>query len=460
MSYSSYSEYTTAEVDIADQIPTHWRTTSIKFGCSIFNGATPSSGEPLFWDGDISWITPADMGKSTTPYLSRGKRTISFEGYQSCGTNLVPKGSIIVSSRAPIGSLAIAANRLCTNQGCKALVVKSGHFNKFIFYTLSVNVSALQLLGRGTTFLELSAEDLGTFKIPTPPLSEQKAIAHFLDHETAKIDRLIAKQERLIELLKEKRQTVISHAVTKGLNPDAKMKDSGVEWLGEVPEHWVVADIKHLLNPTKGAIKTGPFGSHLKGDELMGSDVKVLNQRNVISRNFDIGEAFVNQDKYAELESFRIFPGDILVTTRGTIGRTAIAPESLGLAILHPCLMRLQVNNSISNTLLALIIQESGYFMEQLKILSNATTIDVIYSENLKNVTVAIPPTIEEQKELLQSLEKKLERLDRLAENSLSAIKLIRERRSALISAAVTGKIDVRDRKPQRAIDELESEAI
>ena len=299
----------------------------------------------------------------------------------------------------------------------------------------------------GLTRYGLGTYAINNFVLPLPPIEEQKQIASYLDRETAKIDSLVAKQEQLIEFLREKRQAVISHAVTKGLNPNAKMKDSGVEWLGEVPAEWKVKRIKHILLEKKGAIKTGPFGSQLTSRDMEGAYIKVINQRNVIDNDFDFGNNFINQEKYIELQTFTIFPGDILITTRGTIGRTAIAPNRNDKSILHPCLMRLQVDEKYwLKKLVSLIIQNSGYFLEQLKILSNATTIDVIYSENLKNVTIALPSTCKDQNKIIAFLDRETAKIDSLIERCETAIELFKERRIALISDAVTGKFDVRDK--------------
>src|SRR5690554_6061395 len=243
--YQAYLDYKDSGVEWLGDIPISWIALPIKMVSKIFNGATPKSGVAPFWDGDIPWVTPADLGKSVSPYISKGSRSITAAGYNSCGVSLVPKNSIILASRAPIGTLGIASNDLCTNQGCKSLVVKDRFVPEFLYYVLLSSTEQLNLLGRGSTFLELSADDLGSYKIPSPSECEQQKIASFLDHETAKIDTLIDKQQQLIQLLKEKRQAVISHAVTKGLNSDAPMRDSGVEWLGEVPEHWVVRRLKH-----------------------------------------------------------------------------------------------------------------------------------------------------------------------------------------------------------------------
>jgi type I restriction enzyme S subunit len=305
---------------------------------------------------------------------------------------------------------------------------------------------------------DLDPDIFKSLEVLLPSPDEQRTIAAFLDHETARIDRLIEKQQRLIELLKEKRQAVISHAVTKGLDPDVPMKDSGVEWLGQVPEHWVVGPVKYVLHVKKGACKAGPFGSHLTNADMNGSDVKVVTQRNVIDNDMTSGEAFISAEKYEQLKAFTIERGDLLVTTRGTIGRTSLF-ETDAPAILHPCLIRLQVNEGILNpNWLALIIQESGYVVEQILVNSNATTIEVIYSESLLNVDVAYPPTTGEQEEVLQVISQQRLRYDLLIQKALKLIDALQERRTALISAAVTGKIDVRNWQPNTSTQVAESD--
>ncbi|KPF78062.1 restriction endonuclease subunit S, partial [Novosphingobium sp. AAP93] len=216
MSFPAYAEYKDSEVPWLGEVPNYWVVTALKRRLDIVGGSTPKSDVEEYWDGDIPWITPADLSRLTDFYIRDALRRITADGLASCGTSMVPAGSIILSTRAPIGSLGIAAVDVCTNQGCKALVPTGVH-GVFLAYVLSICSTELNVRGRGSTFLELSGDELGAFRIAFPAQHEQAAIATFLDRETAKIDALVAEQERLIALLKEKRQAVISHAVTKGL---------------------------------------------------------------------------------------------------------------------------------------------------------------------------------------------------------------------------------------------------
>lgn len=287
-------------------------------------------------------------------------------------------------------------------------------------------------------------DQFNDFRFPYPPPGEQTAVATFLDRETGKIDALIAEQEKLLTLLAEKRQATISHAVTKGLNPDVPMKDSGVAWLGEVPRHWKLGQLKNFICQKSGAIKTGPFGSHLTSAEMQQGEIKVYNQRSVIDNNFIDGDSYISQEKFMQLSSFQTFPGDVLVTTRGTIGRAAILPESADIGILHPCLLRVQVDETkLQREFLVALIQDSHLMKTQIALNSNATTIEVIYSETMASLFIPLPP-VGEQGKILNFLNTETARLDALTTEATHAIALLKERRSALIAAAVTGKIDVR----------------
>lgn len=298
----------------------------------------------------------------------------------------------------------------------------------------------------GAKMPRASSEFIGNLTFAYPPPAEQTAIAAYLDRKTAQIDTLIERKRRLIQLLQEERTALISQAVTKGLNLTAKMKDSGVEWIGEVPEGWELKRLKYLLASNKNALKAGPFGSQLKGTELdRNGKYKVYNQRTVLDNDFTSGTDFINDEKYASLKDFTVFSNDILLTTRGTIGKCVIVPDGIETGVLHPCLIRVQLNNAIVlNEWLELYINQSGLFGENVQYNSNATTIEVIYTYTLKEVVIPVPP-LSEQTAIAAYLDEKTTQIDQTIVRTERQIELLQEYRTALISAAVTGKIDVRE---------------
>lgn len=194
-------------------IPAHWQICKIKNAFNIFSGATPKSEHKEFWDGDIVWITPADY-KTTDKYVSIGKRTLTQEGYGSCGTTLVPENSIIFSKRAPIGSVAISRVPLCTNQGCLSCVSKGNANIIFYYYVMSAFTEIFELFGSGTTFKEISFDSFASFYIPCPNIEEQKEIADYLDKKCAEIDTLIAKKTALLAEMESYKKSVIYECVT------------------------------------------------------------------------------------------------------------------------------------------------------------------------------------------------------------------------------------------------------
>lgn len=194
------------------EIPQHWDMVKIKFNFNIYAGATPKTEVQNYWDGDIVWITPADY-KTKDKYISCGQRYISKDGYNSCNTQLVPKGSLIFSKRAPIGTVALADTELCTNQGCLSCVPRKCS-SLYYYYVTSVYTEIFDLLGSGATFKEISANDFANIKLPSPSYEEQLAIVSSIEEEVSKIDKQISKTNRHIELLNELKQSIITEAVT------------------------------------------------------------------------------------------------------------------------------------------------------------------------------------------------------------------------------------------------------
>ena len=437
--YQKYAEYKDSGVEWLGEVPKSWEVVPTKYLFNIVNGSTPKSGVAEYWDGDIIWITPSDLSKISNFEISDSGRYITEKGFNSCGTSLVPAESIILSCRAPIGSLAITTKEICTNQGCKALVLNSKVNNKFIFYYFSVSTEQLNILGKGTTFLELSTDELSNFSIPNPSLQESEKIANFLDHETAKIDSLIEKQQQLIQLLKEKRQAVISHAVTKGLNPNISMKDSGVEWLGEVPEHWELVPLKYLCTFSGGGT---PSKDNL--NYWTDGDIPWVSPKDM--KTFWIKETqdYITEKAIKESSTNMVEPNSLLMVVRsGILQRTIPIAINKVPVTMNQDMKALKFGNRVLVEYIADLIHgnTSELLLEWSK---EGATVESIEHEYLANSIVPVPP-IEEQQSITTLVAKKMGVYRELTCKAESQIFLLQERRTALISAAVTGKIDVRN---------------
>ena len=190
--------------------------------------------------------------KTIDKYTSGGSRFITEKGYDSCSTNMIPKGSIIFSKRAPIGSVVINKIDLCTNQGCLSCIKNDKTDSAYFYYLMSIYDDVFNLFGSGTTFKEISATTFGDFILPLPPLVEQQLVSSFLDSKCAEIDKAIDATKASIEEYRKLRQAIITETVTKGLDPDVEMKDSGIEWIGEIPATWTSMPTKNMFLIGKG----------------------------------------------------------------------------------------------------------------------------------------------------------------------------------------------------------------
>lgn len=441
MTLPAYSSYQDSGERWLGDVPSHWSVSPLKHHFRIFGGSTPKSDVADYWNGDIPWVTPADLSKLDGWEVSGSIRAITQEGLASCSATLVPTGSVILSTRAPIGSLGVTAVAACTNQGCKALVPNGEMDARLLAFVLSTASEELQLRGKGTTFLELSGDELGRFAVPIPPLAEQIGILSFLDRETAKIDALVEEQRRLIDLLKEKRQAVISHAVTGGLNPTASMKDSGVEWLGCVPAHWEVKPLR--------ALSTEPGTVFIDGDWIESKDISVEGIRYITTGNVgegrykEQGAGFISAEKFEELNCTEVLPGDVLISRlNAPVGRACVVPDLGSRIVTSVDNVIVRPNRSVHRGFLVHVLSSAAYFFHT-ETLARGTTMQRVSRTILGNVRLALP-SLEEQRDIADYIDDEVERLDALINEAARGINLLQERRAALISAAVTGKIDVR----------------
>ena len=442
MSFPRYPAYKDSGVEWLGEVPAQWDVLGIKRVCAVVGGSTPKSDQEAYWDGDIVWVTPADLSRLIGFEISDSLRTITSEGLASCGTTLVPQGSVVLSTRAPIGSLGIAAKELCTNQGCKALV-PNDIGTRFLAYVLTASNEALNFRGKGTTFLELSGDELAAFKIPLPLSSEQAAIATFLDRETAKIDALVAEQERLIALLKEKRQAVISHAVTKGLDPSVPMKDSGVKWLGEVPGHWEVCALRHVI----AAIEQG-WSPECYAREAEDQEWGVLKAGCLNGGNFRPSENKALPPELPPEEAYEVRVGDVLMSRASgspeLVGSTAVVKATRERLMLSDKIFRLKLQGFVNAAFFVAALNSRPLRIQIENALSGGNGMaNNLPQPSLLTFAMAVPP-LTEQAPIAVFLEQETAKLDTLMTEARTAITLLQERRTALISAAVTGQIDVR----------------
>lgn len=303
------------------------------------------------------------------------------------------------------------------------------------------DVAHMKTLGAGVR-QTVNFSDIANCYFYLPDHVEQIQIANFLDHETRKIDHLIEKQQQLIELLKEKRQAVISHAVTKGLNPDVAMKDSGVEWLGEVPEHWKCIKLKHITTTFEQG-----WSPQCDSRPAESNEYGVLKVGCVNGGSFRSSE---NKALPPELEprlQYLIQKDDLLISranTKELVGSAAIVDDYYPNLILCDKLYRLRLSKDVLPEMVSLYLS-IGVVREQIELSTTGASHSMqnIGQDTIKELYYLLPH-YDEAVKILESVKKSNQHFDELTQKAESAISLMQERRTALISAAVTGKIDVR----------------
>lgn len=442
----SYPAYRDSGLEWLGHIPTHWDVVPVR--------SLARSGYKTFTDGDwiespfirdqgIRLIQTGNIGIGQ--YREQGFRYIDDKTFTAFRCTEVQPGDVLICRLAdPVGRACRAPDlgcRMITSVDVCILKPVASADPSFLVYAFSGSgyLSWLGGLCRGGTRDRVSRSMLGSIRVQLPLLAEQRAIAAFLDRETARIDGLVAKKERLIELLQEKRAALITRAVTKGLDASVPMKDSGVEWLGQIPAHWDVKRLWHLTPSHRrimyGIVLPGPNVEDgipiVKGGDVAADRLR-LERLNRTSREIESG--YVRS---------RLRGGDLVFAIRGSIGEVAMVPEELEGANLTQDAARVAHTPATHGPWLLYALKSAAVFA-QLDAGALGATIRGINIRDLKRTSVPVPPR-QEQEAIATILDRERARTDALVAKVREAIERLGELRTALISAAVTGKIDVRE---------------
>jgi type I restriction enzyme S subunit len=449
VSVPRYPEYQDTHIDWLGRLPAHWTLPPLYARYEIVLGKMLDSKRitgkhlvPYIRNIDVQWdqINVNELPKMDVIESERDRFTLK-------------SGDLLVCEGGEPGRAAFWCSKLKTCAFQKALHrVRSSSSNenlRYLFYCLRFIASkgVFDAQGNPNTISHLTGEQFRVYRFPCPSVSEQTAIVAFLDRETAKIDSLIEEQHRLIELLKEKRQAVISHAVRKGLNPDVQMKPSGIESFGNVPAHWDVMELKRDL----AFVTSGSRGwaSQYSDDGELFIRIANLTRDSVRLDLTDVQRVAVPDG--VEGVRTRVQAGDVLFSITAYLGSVAIVPEGLEPAYVsqHVALARLRQARLTPAWVGYVATSAVGrtWFDAQ----SYGGTKIQLSLDDIRTFPVPVPP-IREQRDIVEFIERGLARFDALIEVASRAIELLLERHTALISAAVTGQIDVRSLVPQEAV--------
>jgi len=444
--YKPYSNYKDSEVAWLGEVPEHWSSVSLKWISKIYSGGTPDKTNLSYWDeGSIPWLASGEVNQF---YITTPTTYITKEAYSKSSAKWISKDALVMAlagqgkTKGMVAQLGIETT---CNQSMAAIVLSAKIHSRFILWWLNSNYENIRNLAGGDLRDGLNLELLGGIPCPFMELSEQIIIANFLDHETTKIDTLIAKQERMIELLGEKRSALISHAVTKGLDLHVKMKDSGVKWLGEVPEGWSRTRLGYIAEESSNSFVDGPFGSDLKSEEYMDEGIPLIQLNNIkegehILKNMK----FISEEKKDQLARHVARPQDIVIAKMADpVARAAMVNEAYNEYVIVADCVRLTPDVTKIHLPYLIYSINSKKVRIGAEIVSTGTTRIRVNLTELKKLWIPYPPIIE-QTAIADYLDTQTAKIDTLIAKARQAIELMKERRTALISAAVTGKIDVR----------------
>jgi len=379
-----------------------WKSLPLGDVSTIVNGGTPKTRVSEYWGGDLLWITPAEMGGLSTPYLSNSRRKITDEGLRHSSASLVPPHSVILSTRAPIGHVIINTEAMSFNQGCRGLVPCENLNYKYLYYFLYGNSELLNDLGNGTTFKELAASKLKQVKIPLPPLNEQKRIVAILDEAFAGIEKAVANAEKNLanarELFESRLNSLLSH--------------HDADWT------------ETCLSDCATLISTGPFGSLLHKSDYVTEGVPLVNPINIAGAEIlPDDNKRISAETKGRLRAYILREGDIVIARRGEIGRCAVVTEKQNGWVCGTGCFFIRPKPEVNPYFLARMIKSYKY-RKALEKQSTGTTMKNLSNKALSDLKIKLPAKQEQDMIVVK--------LEELSEHSRNLESIYQQKSTAL----------------------------
>jgi type I restriction enzyme S subunit len=425
----AYPSYKNSDVEWIGEIPSHWSIRRVKETAKIINGF-PFDSKKFNKTKGFPLVRIRDIRKDST--------SLKFDGDIPEGS-LIYNGDILIGMDGDFNVTEWGGGKAALNQRVACVRTRDKELTKYLYYTLPFNMKVVNDNAFYTTVKHLSNDDIRSTLYPVPPAGELKSVVSYLNKETRRINFLISEKQNFINLLKEKRQALISHVVTKGLDPNVEVKDSGVEWIGTIPKTWTCSSLKHFA--------------------------KIIDCKHITAEFFDDGiplasigevkEWFVNLEKskltsegyYKDLISGgrKPEPGDIIYSRNATVGKSSIVPENVEKFALGQDVCLIKIKGELNSDFLMYSLR-SFSMTEQLEVLMVGATFKRVNVDDIRNFKLSVPP-IDQQIEIAHFLNRECVKIEKLVFEVEGSIRLLNEHRTALISAAVTGKIDLRDKE-------------
>lgn len=421
-------------------LPFYWKFIPLKFILNkIYTGGTPTTTIKEYWSDDetgINWVAISDISKSNGLLKETTKR-ITNKGLESKNLEIIPKGTMLLSIFASLGKVTILDIDATVNQAIIGISPNYLLEDKFLKYLFVDCERYISFFSSANTQENLNVTKIKDLVFPIPPLDTQKNIVSFLDKKTAEIDNIIEKKETLLLRLEEKKKAIINEAVTKGLNPNPILKDSGVEWINQIPLHWELVQLKYLSEKVGSGV-TPKGGADVYTDD----GVKFIRSQNVYFEGLRLDDVvFISEITHHKMENSKVLLNDVLLNiTGGSIGRSCVVEVEEELNVnQHVCIIR--PNELILSKFLNYLLY-SDFGQKQIRLGITGGNREGLNFENIKNFYFP-RITINEQKEIINFLDDRLQEFNNLNNKISSQIDKLKEYRQALISEAVTGKLEI-----------------
>lgn len=444
-----YETYKDSGIQWVGEIPSHWDSNKLKFFADISTGTTPSTANEEYWnEATENWYTPADFNEGDI-HLNGSSRKVSAMAFEKSACKVFKKNVVlVVGIGATLGKIGFSRVECSANQQINAIEFYDNVYPLFGAYYLSSLKEVMKSLASAATLAIMNQSVTGSIPFVCPTLTEQETIAAYLDRKVSQIDATIAEKEQMLEDLKNYRSAIISEAVTKGLDKNVEMKDSGIEWLGMIPKHWGLVKLK---NKAKVNGRIGFRGYTIADLVPKGQGAYTIGGKHITNCVIDLSNPdFISWDKYYESPEIMVKKGDILMAQRGSLGKAALAREDIGDATINPSLVLL--NSILMNEVFLYYYLVSSSCLAYIDLLNTATAVPMISQNQIENIFVPIPSG-KEQKQISDYLDRKTKEIDETTIMVSTQISDLKSYKSALITEAVTGKIDLRDWKPKKVND-------
>lgn len=407
-----------------DELPQGWRRARLGEISTIVGGSTPSSTVSAYWNGDVDWVTPTDLGELKGEMIQCSARRISHAGLEACSTVMLPIGTVVMSSRAPIGHLGIAAVPLCTNQGCKSFVPGTDVISRYLYWALKREMPAIQALGAGNTFAEVSKSKLQEVNIPLPPVPEQRRIAEVID--AAVVEAAAAAHSAEVQT---RAVVEVGRSYTNKL-------------IGELVDAHGCVRLEKLA-PARDAFRDGPFGSNLKTAHYSSAGARVVRLQNVGDNEFfEVHRAYVPLTHFETIRAHEVIAGDVIVAALGDgarpAGRACVMPKLDTPAVVKADCFRIRPPSTLHPKFLAIGIN-SSFVRAQLTSQLRGATRPRVNLEMLRSVLFPAVP-VDLQSRLVDQLEEMNKEICLVRSKLISQELAIAALPASVLSAAFQGR--------------------